>query len=400
MAAGGDSRMLAGTPRSLADDLGSAGARRRRSRFGGFAVVAVVAVALLVLAGALFGPIPVHVDGRALWVARSSTPARLVRSGALAVSSGDLVSVKGAVLRRGGGQPPDFEVGGALVSSTTALGFGADLTATRGGNVTESVVTTVVEITAPVDYRGTGAVVTVETSGVPGIARVVMGSISHEIVSRTVLQAPVAMVVRSEPDWSGAKVVALTFDDGPWPAQTLQVLGILTANKVKATFFEIGYLARRYPNLSKQVVADGMEIGDHTESHKLLDKATHAVITSQIAQGQDDVQKASGVRPLWFRPPGGDMNAFVISETKRLGMRLVLWTVDPNDWKRPGAKVIEQRVLDAVKPGSIILMHDGGGDRSQTIAALPVIIKALKARGYSMVTLTQLYGSPDAPKAG
>jgi peptidoglycan/xylan/chitin deacetylase (PgdA/CDA1 family) len=138
-----------------------------------------------------------------------------------------------------------------------------------------------------------------------------------------------------------------------------------------------------------------MEVGDHSWSHMYLTHASRATITAEIQRGQHAIVNALGLEPRWYRPAGGLTNAFVRSEAKRLGLRLVQWTVDPRDWSRPGTRTIARRVLDNVRPGSVILMHDGGGDRSQTVAALALVLKGLKARGYAMVTLSALYGLPD-----
>jgi peptidoglycan-N-acetylglucosamine deacetylase len=396
MAAGSDSERYTPDAQAAEHDIANAAARRRRARRMAFGVGAILVIAT-VAALAFFGPIPLSVDGRTVWVARGTTVSQLIYRRMLLTQRGDLISVKGTVLRAGGGQDPVALVGGSAVPTSTVVTSGARITARRGIDVTEPVVTTMVGVDAPTDYRGSGPVITIETSGTPGSTRVTRGAISKIVLSRVVVSTPVAMVVRREQRYTGAKTVALTFDDGPWPGQTDKVLGILTAAKVKATFFEIGGWATRYPALSKLVVADGMEIGDHSQTHKLLGTVGHAVVTSEIARGAASVQQASGVSPTWFRPPGGSLSTFVVAETKRLGLRLVLWTIDPKDWKRPSPKIIAQRVLDQVRPGSVILMHDGGGDRTNTIAALPVIIKALKARGYQMVTLSQMYGPGPAP---
>jgi len=163
---------------------------------------------------------------------------------------------------------------------------------------------------------------------------------------------------------------------------------------VKATFFMLGRQVKARPEMAGRVLAAGMEIGNHSYSHKYLARASHKLITSEIGDGAKAIQSVLGVKPAWYRPAGGSKNSFVFREAKRLGMRVVLWTIDPKDWKRPAAATIARRVLDRVRPGSVILMHDGGGDRSHTVEALEPIIRGLKARGYTMVTLSELNRPP------
>jgi chitin deacetylase len=200
--------------------------------------------------------------------------------------------------------------------------------------------------------------------------------------------------VRREPAWPGRKWVALTFDDGPWPGSTDEVLAQLAGAKAKATFFMVGQRLKNAPEIGRRVLAAGMEVGDHSYSHKYLATYPHDVVTQEIAWGASAIEGVLGVRPVWYRPAGGSVNPWVFVEAQRLRLRIVLWTIDPHDYKRPGAQVIARRILDNIRPGAVVLMHDGGGDRSQTRAALAIVLKALTARGYSMVTLSELYSKP------
>ena len=162
------------------------------------------------------------------------------------------------------------------------------------------------------------------------------------------------------------------------------------------TSLSLSILATRNAGIARDVAAAGMEIGAHSQSHKLLQHASHAVIRSEISKGIASVQRVIGRRPAFYRPAGGSVNAYVFLEAKRENVRVVIWTVDPRDWSRPGTRAIARRVLDNIRPGSVVLMHDGGGNRSQTIAALKLVLHGLKARGYEMVTLSQLYSPPPA----
>jgi peptidoglycan-N-acetylglucosamine deacetylase len=192
--------------------------------------------------------------------------------------------------------------------------------------------------------------------------------------------------------------VALTFDDGPGP-YTPQVLDVLERFHVHATFFEIGRMLRYFGSSTERQIADGDVIGDHTEDHPALARLSahdqHEQLFEQIAR----VELAGGHRPVLFRPPYGSFNATTIRELRSLHLLMVLWSADTDDYERPGVEVIVKRALEAVQPGAILLMHDAGGDRTQTIAALPQIIRGIRARGYRLVTVPQLLRD-DPPPAG
>ena len=189
--------------------------------------------------------------------------------------------------------------------------------------------------------------------------------------------------------------IALTFDDGPNPANTPQILAILRRYHVRATFFDLGSLVQLYPDLARQEIADGNVIGNHTWSHPYLPSLSPGSIRKQISDTSDMIQKVTGTRPIFFRPPYGappfgSTNTNVLAIANSFGLTAVLWSVDPRDWSIPGVSAIAARVLASADDGAIILFHDGGGNRFQTIAALPIILDNLLARHYQCVTLAQL----------
>ncbi|MFI2613090.1 polysaccharide deacetylase family protein [Kitasatospora sp. NPDC018619] len=185
----------------------------------------------------------------------------------------------------------------------------------------------------------------------------------------------------------GGKVVYLTFDDGPSPAYTPKVLSTLARYGVRATFFEIGQNAAANPALTAQVARQGHSVQNHSWSHPDLRRLSAAAIAAQVADTDRAVRARTGRTPGCLRPPYGAVNGTVRAQAAALGKQVVLWSVDPADWSRPGTAAIRSRVLNSVRPGSVVLLHDGGGDRSQTVAALPEIISTLKARGYGFATL-------------
>ncbi|MCO6008968.1 polysaccharide deacetylase family protein [Actinoallomurus purpureus] len=179
-----------------------------------------------------------------------------------------------------------------------------------------------------------------------------------------------------------AKVVYLTFDDGPGP-YTSKVLKTLSRYGARATFFEIGQNVVRHPGLTRKVIAQGGSVQNHTWSHPDLTRVSASVFRSQVIRTDHAIHAAIGRTPKCLRPPYGAVDHSVYARARALHKKVVLWTVDPQDWARPGTSAIVHRVLTHVRPGSVVIMHDGGGNRSQTVAALPKILKTLKKRGYT-----------------
>jgi peptidoglycan/xylan/chitin deacetylase (PgdA/CDA1 family) len=190
--------------------------------------------------------------------------------------------------------------------------------------------------------------------------------------------------------------VALTFDDGPGP-YTPGVLSVLERFHVHATFFEIGEMLRYFSASTERELRDGDVIGDHTETHPematLSAHAQHEELFEQILH----IELAGGPRPLLFRPPYGSYDATTMRELRSLHLLMVLWSDDTEDYLQPGVSAIVQRALAGAHPGAIILMHDAGGDRSETIAALPQIVAGLRKRGLKPVTVPQLLKDDPPP---
>lgn len=186
------------------------------------------------------------------------------------------------------------------------------------------------------------------------------------------------------------KAVAIGFDDGPW-SDTQAFVSMLERSHTRATFFMIGdQVSARYRSLLLRELRDGDVLGDHSYTHPVL--TASGDVFSQLLRTIGAIRSLTGYRPCVFRPPYGAVNGSVVATARSLGLATVLWNVDPTDWARPGTAAIEQRVLSQVRPGSIILSHDGGGPRWQTLAAYPHIIAALHARGYRIVTIAELLG--------
>jgi peptidoglycan/xylan/chitin deacetylase (PgdA/CDA1 family) len=192
--------------------------------------------------------------------------------------------------------------------------------------------------------------------------------------------------------------IALTFDDGPGPF-TPRILGVLERFDAPATFFEIGRQVRAYPRLTARLLAAGMAIGDHTEDHPPLALLSSAGQAAEIDRAAAAIHAAGARGRLLFRPPYGSFDASTLALLRARDMVMVLWTVDTRDYARPGVKRIIYTALSGARPGAILLLHDGGGDRTQTLAAVPRIIRRLTERGYRLVTVPQLL-EHDPPPVG
>ncbi|MFJ9948230.1 polysaccharide deacetylase family protein [Kitasatospora sp. NPDC091207] len=195
-----------------------------------------------------------------------------------------------------------------------------------------------------------------------------------------------------------APVVALTFDDGPHPRYTPRVLDVLARYDAPAAFFCIGLHALAHPAVVRRVSAEGHTLGNHSWSHAYLPDLGPTGLADQLGFTADTLVHAGGGPrpPRWLRPPYGGRSPELLHAVAGLGLTTVLWDVDAKDWSRPGPEAIAQRVLSQVRPGSVVLMHDGGGDRSQTVAALPAVITGLRDRGYRVVDLEELLAAHQA----
>jgi peptidoglycan/xylan/chitin deacetylase (PgdA/CDA1 family) len=191
--------------------------------------------------------------------------------------------------------------------------------------------------------------------------------------------------------------LALTFDDGPGP-YTPQILRILRRTHTPATFFEVGIEDRYFSASTRRIVQMGDPIGDHTYNHKSMSSLPYAAQQRELLREASDMGDAGAPFPRMFRPPYGDWDAATLRLLHHWHMLMILWSVDTDDWQLPGTSVIVRNALQGAKPGAIILMHDAGGDRAETVAALPRIIRDLRRRGYRLVTVPRLLLDNPAPK--
>ena len=190
--------------------------------------------------------------------------------------------------------------------------------------------------------------------------------------------------------------VALTFDDGPSP-WTPKILAVLRREHAVGTFFEIGRNVLAYRRYTAQLARAGMAVGDHTETHLPLAELSAAGQAQEIDQAAAAIRNAGAPAPLLFRPPSGSFNSETLALLRARHMMMVLWTADTSDYRQPGVAKIRYTAISGARPGAVILFHDGGGPRGQTVAALPRIIRRLRARGFHLVTVWQLLHDDPPP---
>ena len=192
---------------------------------------------------------------------------------------------------------------------------------------------------------------------------------------------------------SKEKIIALSFDDGPHPEYTNQILDLLKEYSIPGTFFVLGKHAELYPDIIKRQVAEGHEVGNHSYSHVNMKKASTKVIKEEFEKTQEIVSSISNNRPKVFRPPYGNYNKEVVKVISSDNSVLVLWTFyqDSKDWSNPGVEIIVNTTLSKIQNGDIILFHDYVyKNESNTVEALKTIIPELIKEGYSFVTVSEL----------
>jgi peptidoglycan-N-acetylglucosamine deacetylase len=185
-------------------------------------------------------------------------------------------------------------------------------------------------------------------------------------------------------------VVALTYDDGPNPEYTNKLINLLDELEVKATFFTIGKEIKAHPQVIKQLVKSGHEVGNHSYSHQKMTWKTPKFIAEEINKTDELLRELGVENEILFRAPFGFKRLtlpYILKQKKR---KNILWSLDPKDYQESNPEIIAQRIIQNIKPGTIILLHDGGGDRTATINATEIVINKLQARGYRFLTVSEL----------
>lgn len=329
----------------------------------------------------------VSVDGVAVAVGPGTTLGDVARARAVSPAPGARVDVAGDVLAPGGGERGRIEVEGRAASAGEELGDGVWVTTRRGADRSEFLVRTTQVLPHTLRSEGSGPVVALVRPGADGEKELFVGESSKRTAAAFVVLAPEdGLLRRSAALATGQKAVALTFDDGP-SSYTPLIAAVLAEKGIPATFFVIGKVAAGKGETIRALRAAGHEVENHTWSHADLTKLDAAGIAAEISRAAQTIGDTR-----FLRPPYGSYNDLVVEQAGLQSQRLALWDVDTLDWKTRDAANITARVEAAVKPGAVILMHDGGGDRSQTVAALPGVVDWLLEQGYALTTLQKLVG--------
>ncbi|MEC4273442.1 polysaccharide deacetylase family protein [Adlercreutzia sp. R25] len=348
----------------------------------------------------------VTVNGMTRTVDRGTTLGDIIAEGVVSPTPGNLVAVDGEVLEEGGGTAFTGTLNGDEVTDqATELHKGDSVQMDNGVDVTEDYDAETVETEPGQVELGEGAI-HVYVPGETAQIEKRTGKVSGKTVEETVREGSDNIYLRYNANTNGEKVIALTFDDGPWPT-THELLDVLKENGAVATFFTIGEQISDktdYMQTIQRMAAEGHQIGTHSYDHAATGGGNGVDMTRQspekqieeVQMGQQAIAEATGKEASKaFRSPGGNFHDEIIWNLQPYITSEIGWNVDTEDWRTPGADAIAQRILSA-KSGDIVLMHDGGGDRSQTIEALEIALPKLKAEGFKFVTIDQLLAYDDA----
>lgn len=366
-------------------------------------VVAVVVVAVGVFGFSLWDSnraIAVTLNGQEQTVSGQQRSLQgLIDTNTVSVSPGNYVAVDGSVIRQGEGTRATVTVNGQP-EEDLSLRFkeGDDISIADGADITEEYTESNEQDLQPsVETQGVGAVHVFTQQPEVGKKVLRTGKESGKTAEVTTKEPVNGIMQYYNVNSNGDKVVALTFDDGPWDSSTQAILDILKENDAKATFFTVGQVIKGHEDLVKRAVDEGNEVGTHTWDHaEGSGQGVSLILMSsderkqEVEKGMQAIKDATGQdASRMFRAPGGNFNKSVASDLSGMIDAEIGWNIDTEDWKRPGVDAIVQRIEKA-SPGEILLMHDGGGDRSQTVEALRQALPVLKDQGYRFVTVSEL----------
>lgn len=384
------------------------GATRTRSRVPLGIAIAIIAV--LFIAASAFAyyqvtrAVTVTVNDQQVTVMGKRTVKSAVKQAGATYHAGNFVDVKGGVLREGGGHPFTLTVDGTSSDNLDqSIGDGTVITISDGGDITEDTTTNSNYAIHPKKIeQGTGPLSKVTVQGADGIGIAQIGKTSGKAkVTQVTKKAINRVYTHYYPRVGSDKVICLTFDDGPYTAsnQTGKLLDLLKKNDAKATFFTVGQdlTTDRGNKLVNREMNEGHQVATHTWDHAAgsgqgvsLGYMSKDEQRNEVTRGLQAIKDATGKDPSKvLRAPGGNFPFKVWKNVDDLIDAEVNWTIDTRDWSEPGTDYIYAQLKKA-KPGDIILMHDGGGDRSQTLAALKKVFPTWKKKGYKFITVDQM----------
>lgn len=370
-------------------------------------LIAVAAVVVLAIVG-IFAfnnwmgskPVEVTLNGDQVTISGAErSVGGLLDNNVVSVTPGNYVAVDGSTIRQGEGTRCTAKVNG---NDTDDMGMhlngGDKIEISNGTDITEPYTDSEPQ-TLPhkTELKGVGAVHLYSNNAQDG-EQVTRTGKESGITATVTTKEPINNIVQYyNVNSNGDKVIALTFDDGPWDKQTDEILDILEQNDAKATFFTVGQCISGHEKELQRAASMGCEIGTHTWDHAegsgegvSLIKMSTDERKQEVQKGLEAIKNATGQEASTiFRCPGGNFDTSAATDLEGIVTAEIGWNVDTTDWKKPGADVIAQRIQSA-GPGNIILMHDGGGDRSQTIEGLRQALPKLKEQGYSFITVQEL----------
>lgn len=370
-------------------------------------LIAVAAVVVLIVVG-IFAfnswmgskPVEVTLNGDQVTISGAERSiGGLLDNNVVSVTPGNYVAVDGSTIRQGEGTRCTAKVNGNDTDNMgTHLNGGDKIEISNGTDITEPYTDSDPQ-TLPhkTELKGVGAVHLYSNNAQDG-EQVTRTGKESGITATVTTKEPVNNIVQYyNVNSNGDKVIALTFDDGPWDQQTDEILDILEQNDAKATFFTVGQCISGHEKELKRAADMGCEIGTHTWDHAegsgegvSLIKMSTDERKQEVQKGLEAIKNATGQEASTiFRCPGGNFDTSVATDLEGIVTAEIGWNVDTTDWKKPGADVIAQRIQSA-GPGNIILMHDGGGDRSQTVEGLRQALPKMKEQGYSFITVQEL----------
>ena len=379
----------------------------QRSRSGSVGGILIAIVLLAALFGGGFWlwfnrQVSVTVNGVKTDVRYNSSLSEVQQAANLACTPGNLISVTGQLLRTGEGHPFTASVNEIQLMDEQLYEYrvvgGEEIEMADGNDKYEDYSVELYEVQPKLVRENPnewGVVQYVAQWGKPGQIEIRIGDVSGEwAYGNWVTEVQDCIIRAANPTPSdGRKLVCLTFDDGPSPTYTQKYIDILNSYGVKATFFNLGCESDLYAGYSALVTTNGMQLCSHTYNHEDLITLDLRTVYDEVKSAYDTLYKATGTTTATLRPPYGDWNLSCWLATYGTTSVVVSWTQDSEDWEQAGVSSIVEHALDAVSNGSIILMHDSGGVRSQDLDALPQIIEQLQAKGYELVTLSELLAS-------
>lgn len=378
---------------------------------GGIVALAVIVAAVVFI---FFPPFyEVSINGITHRVNAGATFQDAINAGYASPKAGNLMAIDGSVAKEGGGEPFQATYEGTTTSDLKALlPRGAQITISNGGDTTETYTETTE--TVPFEtrdlptsnaayYEGS---IHIYSDGENGEQTTKIGDVSGARISEVTKQPVPAGYRGYTVDTGGEKVIALTFDDGPWHTTTKEIIDLLAEYNAHATFFVIGNQVEENPDLVREAHDNGNQIATHTYDHAAgSGKGVNLTYMSsdeqvqEITKGLEAVDNALGTQvSRVLRTPGGNYYGPLITTLHPYIDAEIGWDVDTRDWSKPGAEKIAE-ALKSVKPGQVVLMHDGGGDRSQTVEGLRTALPYLAQQGYKFITIDELMKYPEGASA-